>query len=148
MDTGYGNFTESFMDLSIPGRGIPLQFTRTYNSLAASTNGPLGYGWTFAGLMSLSQPGGSGPVTITQEGGAQVVFDQSGSTYAPAAPRVIASLTLSGGIWTFVRDDQDTYTFSAAGQLLSEVDLNGYTTTFSYNGSSQLTATTETTLLF
>ena len=143
VDTAYGNFTESYTDLSIPGRGIPLQFSRTYNSLEDGVNGPLGYGWTFNGLMSLSQPGGSGPVTITQEGGAQVVFDQNGSTYTPAAPRVIATLSQSGGIWTFVRDSQNTYTFSAAGQLLTAKDLNGYTTTFGYNGSSQLTTITD-----
>ncbi len=146
VSTGYGNLTEAYVELSIPGRGTPLGYNRTYNSLvalSASTSGPLGYGWTFNGLMSLSQPGGSGPVTITQEGGAQVVFNQTGSTYAPAAPRVIATLTQSGGIWTFVRFAQDTYTFSASGQLLTATDRNGYPTTYGYNGSSQLTSITD-----
>ena len=141
--TGYGNLTETYVDLSVPGRGTPLGFNRTYNSLAAlsaTTSGPLGYGWTFNGLMSLSQTGGSGPVTITQEGGAQVVFNQTGSTYAPAAPRVIATLSQSGGIWTFVRDGQNTYTFSSSGQILTATDLNGYPTTYGYNGSNQLTS--------
>ena len=143
VDTAYGNFTESYTDLSVPGRGIPLRFSKTYNSLADAANGPLGYGWTFNGLMSLSQPGGSGPVTIAQEGGAQVVFNQSGSTYTPAEPRVVATLSQTGGIWTFVRQAQNTYTFSAAGQLMTAKDINGYTTTFGYNGSSQLTTITD-----
>ena len=35
--------------------------------------------------------------------------------------------------WTFTRQAQDTYTFSSTGQLISETDLNGYTTTFGDN---------------
>lgn len=143
VDTAYGNFTDTYKDFEIPGRGVPLQFTRTYNSLAAGTNGPLGYGWTFNDLMSLSQPGGTGPVTVTQEGGAQVVFAQNGSAYTPAEPRVAATLTQNGGTWTFVRRAQSTYTFSSAGQLVTEKDLNGYVTTLGYNGSSQLATITD-----
>ncbi len=144
VDTAYGNYTESSTDLKIPGRGIPLEFTRTYNSLASATNGPLGYGWTSNLLMSLAQPGGSGPVTISQEGGAQVVFDPSGSSYVPAASRVNATLVHNGdGTWTFARRAQDTYIFSSAGQLLSETDRNGYATRLSYNASNQLTTLTD-----
>lgn len=144
VDTAYGNFSETYSDLSLPGRGNPLAFTRTYNAqvAAAGTNGPLGYGWTSDYLMSLSQPGGTGtPVTISQEGGAQVVFNQSGSTYAPAAPRDIATLSLSGSVWSFTRDAEDTYTFNASGQLTSETDLNGYVMSLSYSGGALSTIT-------
>jgi RHS repeat-associated protein len=144
VDTAYGNFTEISTDLTVPGRGILLQFSRTYNSMAAANIGPLGYGWTSNYLMTLSQPGGSGPVTITQEGGAQVVFNQNGSTYAPAAPRVVATLTHNGdGTWTFMRLAGNTYTFSATGQLTSEKDRNGYVTSLAYNGSNQLATVTD-----
>jgi RHS repeat-associated protein len=140
----FGDLDESATDMSIPGRGIPLQVTRTYDSLNAATDGPLGYGWTSNLFMSLSQPGGTGPVTITQEGGAQVVFDQSGTTYTPAAPRDIATLTQNAnGTWTFTRQAQDTYTFSSSGQLIAEADLNGYTTTLGYDSSGQLTTVTD-----
>jgi RHS repeat-associated protein len=144
VDTAYGNFSETYTDLSIPGRGVPLAFTRTYNAQAAAagTNGPLGYGWTSNYAMSLSQPGGSGtPVTIDQEGGAEVVFDQSGSSFTPAAPRDIATLSLSGSVWTFTRDGQDSYTFNSSGQLTSETDLNGYTTTLTYSSGELSTVT-------
>ena len=140
----FGDLAESATDISIPGRGIPLVFARTYDSLGAAGNGPLGYGWTANWFMSLNQPGGSGPVTITQEGGAQTVFNQSGTTFAPAAPRDIATLIHnSNGTWTFTRLAQNTYVFSAAGQLVNETDLNGYTTGLGYNGSSQLTTITD-----
>jgi RHS repeat-associated protein len=143
VNTGFGNMTDTASDIEIPGRGFSLTFLRTYNSLAAGTDGPFGYGWTTNVLLSLSQPGGTGPVTITQEGGSQVVFNQSGSIYTPAAPRLLATLTHNGdGTWTFVRLAKETFTFSSTGLLTSEQDLNGYTTVFSYTGS-QLTGITD-----
>ena len=42
-----GNYTYNHVDLQIPGRGLPFEFQRYYNSKAtASTGLPLGYGWT------------------------------------------------------------------------------------------------------
>ena len=43
VNTDTGEFWHTFTDLSVPGRGIPLDLTRTYSSAAASTLGPLGY---------------------------------------------------------------------------------------------------------
>ena len=144
VDTAFGNQVESHIDMVVPGRGIPLKFVRTYDSQHASANGPLGYGWTGDLFMSLSQPGGTGPVTITQEGWAQVVFNQNGTSYTPAAPRDIAALVHNGdGTWTFQRLGQYTYTFDSSGRLTAEKDLNGYTTTLAYNPSSQLTTITD-----
>src|SRR6185437_9827305 len=41
-------------DLTIPGRGIPLRFTHTYNSQLADQDGPLGFGWTHSYNMFLT----------------------------------------------------------------------------------------------
>jgi len=40
-----GNFKLSFTDLSIPVSGIPIQVTRTYDTLTANTRDDFGYGW-------------------------------------------------------------------------------------------------------
>jgi len=40
-----GNFQLSFTDLSIPVSGIPIQVTRTYDTLTANTTDDFGYGW-------------------------------------------------------------------------------------------------------
>ncbi|GIW98483.1 MAG: hypothetical protein KatS3mg111_1816 [Pirellulaceae bacterium] len=40
-----GNFRLSFTDLTIPVSGIPIQVTRTYDTLRADRDGDLGYGW-------------------------------------------------------------------------------------------------------
>src|SRR5207302_11330892 len=48
------------------------------------------------------------------------------------------------GTYTFARQQtQVQYNFSPTGQLMSEVDLNGYTTTLTYDGSARLSTVTE-----
>lgn len=142
VDSATGDFWHAFSDLNIPGRGIPLTFTRTYNASDAATNGPLGYGWTFSFNTSLTVAT-SGVVTVNEETGGQEVFDPaSGGGYA-AAPRVMATLVHNvGGTWTLVVRNQTTYTFNSSGQLTSETDLNGYTTSLTYS-SGELTTITD-----
>ena len=131
-----GNFTESVSDISIPGRGLPFGFTRTYNSANASSNGPLGYGWSIGYGATLSPPGGGASVTVTLDSGSTVPFTQQGSTYVPAASREIATLVHNGdGSWTLTLQAQEHITFNTTGQETSESDLNGYATSLSYTGS-------------
>jgi RHS repeat-associated protein len=133
VDSGSGNMYHDFVDLSIPGRSYPLAFTRTYNSASAGIDGPLGFGWNNNYHMSLAVSGTT--ATIVQENGSTATFTQSGTTWSPAAPRYIATLTQNGdGTWTFIRHNRDTFTFNSAGQLTAETDLNGYTTTFTSSG--------------
>lgn len=84
IDTGTGNFWHTFSDLAIPGRGIPISLTRTYNSLAAANDGPFGYGWTHSYNLSLSV--GSTTATVREEGGSEIVFDKSGTTFTAQSP--------------------------------------------------------------
>lgn len=69
-----GDLWETYQELSVPGRGVPLNFSLTYNSLAASQNSPVGFGWTDSYATGLSVDSASGDVTISQENGATVVF--------------------------------------------------------------------------
>src|SRR5438445_12010436 len=87
--------------------------------------------------MSLALDQASGNVTVSQEDGSAVTFSPNGSGGYVAAPRVLATLVKNGdGSYTFTRNaDLIHFTFSAAGQLLREVDPNGYTTTLAYSGS-------------
>jgi YD repeat-containing protein len=143
VNSATGNFYHSFTDIVIPGRGIPLAFSHTYNSVSAATDGPLGFGWTssYGNGMSLIQSVGS--ATVVQENGAQATFTLSGSTYS-APPRVTATLVKNAdGTFTLTSRARQSFTFSAAGQLTSERDLNGYITSFSYNGSGQLVTVTD-----
>jgi RHS repeat-associated protein len=138
-----GEFWQQFSDFNIPGRGVALNFTRTYVSGNAATNGPLGYGWTDSYNWSLSFDS-LGDVTVNQEDGSTVEFTPTGSGTFTAPPRVLASLVENGnGTYTFTRFSNGiAYNFSSAGQLESEVDRNGYATTLNYTGS-ELTSVTD-----
>lgn len=43
-----GNFTISFLDLSLPVAGLPVEVYRTYDSRVRTQNGDFGYGWTLS----------------------------------------------------------------------------------------------------
>jgi RHS repeat-associated protein len=137
-----GVFWHQWGDLHVPGRGVPLDFQRTYNSAAAGTDGPLGFGWTDSYNMSVSFDQ-SGDATVHQEDGSTVTFSPDGSGGYVAAPRVLARLVHNGdGTYTFTRNaDFVHFNFSSAGLLMSEVDRNGYTTALAYNGTQLASAT-------
>jgi RHS repeat-associated protein len=139
-----GTLWHQWDDLGAGGRGVPLSFQRTYSSAAAGSDGPLGFGWTHSYNMSLAVNQTSGNVTVSQEDGATVTFNPNGSGGYVAAPRVLATIAKNvDGSYTFTRNgDLAHYTFSSAGQLLREVDRNGYVTTLSYSGS-QLASVTD-----
>jgi len=135
-----GEFFHTYLDLAVPGRGIPLLFTRTYSSLVASQNTVLGFGWTDGYNMSLAVDSGSGVVTITEETGSQVTFTPVPSGYEPPS-RVMATLVKnSDNTFTFTRWNGEQFLFSTAGQLLRDSDRNGYASVLSYNGSGLLSS--------
>lgn len=132
-----GDFFHTFTDISIPGRGIPLQFTRTYNSIFATQDSPIGYGWSENDDAYLTTDS-TGTITATQENGTVVVFNPTASGGYEAPGRVLATLTAhADGTFTLTRKDRTTLTFttpttSTIGQLLTETDRNNYTTSFTY----------------
>jgi RHS repeat-associated protein len=138
-----GTFWHDFQDFNIPGRGIPLEFTRTYVSANAGVSGPLGFGWVANDNMALSADS-TGNVTVHQENGSTVTFNPITSGGFAAPPRVLAALVRnSDGTYTFIRNgDRTRYVFSAGGQLAQEIDRNGYVTSLAYTGG-QLTAVTD-----
>jgi YD repeat-containing protein len=145
VNTATGNFTETDTDLRLNGRGLPLMFSRTYNSLAPNADGPLGFRWSLYDGPTLTVSGST--VTIAQENGSQVSFNQTGpTTFVPAAPRFIATLTYdqASNRYTFTRQASNIEVFSGTtGNLVSEQDLNGYVTGLSYDGDNRLSTVTE-----
>ena len=143
--TGESSFTRDL--LSVPGRGMPLDFGVTYNSHAVSTYGtggygPLGYGWASSYTMNLVHS--LQRVTITQENGSTVSFEADGQgNWVPEGGVMAILAENSNGTWTFTRFNQSIFTFSATGQLTSESDLNGNTTTLSYSSGGNLASVTD-----
>ena len=119
-----GDFWHTFTDLSVPGRGVPLDLTRTYNSALTSTASTFGYGWSSSYDMSLAVNGGTGDVTVTQEDGTTDTFEPNGSGGYTTLPSIFATLVQNGnGTYTFTRHSTQIFTFSSSGQLVSESDL-------------------------
>jgi len=85
-----GHLYKSTTDLTVPGRGVPLEFSRSYTS-GGSERSPLGFGWTHNYRVRVSFGGLSGaPATAGQQrwivsgaaGGAQV-FTCTSTTCRP-----------------------------------------------------------------
>jgi RHS repeat-associated protein len=76
VDTENGDFTQAATDLSVPGFGPALDFSRTYDAqlarqqTVAGTPGPLGYGWTdnWATSLTLDRPVPGDIYTISTTG--------------------------------------------------------------------------------
>lgn len=143
VNTASGNFSESFTDVAVPGRGPALALNRTYNSLLASTAGPFGYGWSSSYDSHLSV-NSDGSVTVTEADGSQVTAQPSGSGGYVLPLWSDSTLTANAdGTWRFVRQRTMAYTYNAGGQLVAIQDTNGYTTSLSYNSAGQLTTVTD-----
>ncbi|WP_091314074.1 RHS repeat-associated core domain-containing protein [Amycolatopsis tolypomycina] len=158
VDTSTGYFGQTFTDLATPGRGLPLNFTRSYaegiadpsgphGSLAA--DGPFGWGWTDSYNL-FATTAATGNVTVTQEDGSQVTFVDSAGSYAPSAPRYDATLAKNGSGYTFTRRGKEIFTFdTTSGHLTAETDLAGskanppYQTSLAYDGSGHLHTITD-----
>ncbi|HUY22655.1 MAG TPA: DUF6531 domain-containing protein, partial [Acidimicrobiales bacterium] len=142
IDCATGDFWETYNLLSVPGRGIPLSFSMSYNSLAAAQSSAVGSGWTFNYGASLATDA-LGNATVTEDNGSTVPFvAQSGGGFlAPSwAP---ATLVHNGdGTYTFTRLQDDVqFAFSSTGQLSSITDRNGYVTSLSYTSGKLSTVT-------
>ena len=141
VNTATGSYEYSHTDLSLAGR-IPLVFSRAYNSRTAATSpGPLGYGWTFTYGISLTTAlSGSTPIVqVTFGSGRTDLFTrQSNDSYAPASGQFDALAANADGTYDVTDKDQTVYHFAGSGALQTIADHNGNVTTLTYNGAGQL----------
>jgi RHS repeat-associated protein len=135
-----GDFYQTYTDASIPGRGPALDLTRTYNSDDASGSldgsSPFGNGWSSSYSMQLLYPGPD--ATLVEENGATVAFDGYG---APEGAYATLTYNSTSNTYSVVRKETQTFVFNSSGQLISESDPNGYTTTLSYTSGRLSTVT-------
>ena len=140
VDCASGDFFHTFTDVSVPGYGPALDLTRTYNSLEASAEGIFGYGWS-SSYDSHLVVNGDGSITITEGDGSQVTATPNGSGGFTVPSWADSTLTSSGGTYTFVRQQGQTFTFNSSGQLTSIVDPSGATTSLAYASGKLHTVT-------
>jgi RHS repeat-associated protein len=144
VNTANGNYTYSRTDLSIPTRGLPLAFTRTYNSLSPQL-GPLGWGWTHTWNthLTVSPIDQSASVAFGDAHTESWKWDATAQVYV-AGPGVYGKLTRAAdGTWDLLEKDLTHDHFAADGRLLSVADRNANITTVSYDASGLLTSVAE-----
>jgi choice-of-anchor C domain-containing protein len=140
VDTSSGGFAESFTDLSMFSRS-PVVWSRSYSSVMAADDGPLGFGWHASYAAHLVINAGTGNVVVSQENGAEVSFINTAGTLT-APQRAQATLTKNAdGTYTFLRQKSQTLKFTATGALTSIADRNGETTTLAYAAGKLSTVT-------
>ena len=137
-----GNKYEQASDLSISAPGIPLQFTRHYNSILAA-DGPLGYGWThsFSINVQVLRTTPTIRVKVKDADGrglffSQLYYSNTGEInfYGESGVKERLKQITSTGQWVLKRKNNLTYYFDSNGALAQISDPNGNTLTFTYSG--------------
>lgn len=133
VNTDLGNYTYQQADFVLPGRGIPIKFTRHYNS-QDPLDGPLGFGWGHSYLISVTE-GVDGDATITWGDGHQDFFRLLPSgDYILWDGSVEGTLSKTGGFFSLITKGQVTYAFDVAGRLESITNKNGEAHLLTYSG--------------
>jgi YD repeat-containing protein len=140
-----GNLVLQDTDVSIPGRGIPVSVTRTYNSRKSAEAGIFGYGWVTNLEPHLIDPG-AGPITFIDADGTHHVFGQNPSGGYIAADGVYLDLVKNAdGTYVITQMDGTKINFYSDGWINNVVDTNGNTLTFTYDTAGNLTTLTDPT---
>jgi RHS repeat-associated protein len=145
VDCSTGNKFETQTDFAVPGIGLGLDLTRTYNSQAASTAssaGQFGYGWSASYSDHLVVDATDGTATVTQANGSTVGFTTDGTSFTPMRWVKATLVGNEDGTYTYTLPDQTSMLFDSSGRLVSESDRYGDTTTMTYTGS-ELTGVTD-----
>ncbi|MHB9054158.1 MAG: DUF6531 domain-containing protein, partial [Thermoleophilia bacterium] len=139
--TSTGAFVHQDKDINIPTKGLPLEFTRTYNSNDPEDH-TLGRGWSFNWQMSV-RPYPNGNVVVLRGDGRQDVYTLNpDGSYAPPSGKHDILTRNADGTFKLATLDQITYSFNQNNSLASEVAENGQVTSFGYNTAKQLTSIT------
>jgi RHS repeat-associated protein len=130
-----GNFVDQTTDLTLPARGLPLAFTRTYSA-------QLGWHHNY-GRSIVSN--GDGSLTYTDETGVPRRFTAAGpGLWSPPPAYFQRIATAAGGGYVMTFPDGLADDFDATGRLTAERDLNGNQVTLSYGGDGRLASVTGT----
>lgn len=120
---GAGGYSTRQTDLALPGRLLPLSFTRSYNS-ADTGSSTLGRGWTHSFDWSITENGDL--VTLKRGDGQRDRFTRNpDGTYAKP-PGVFDVLTKNGdGSFTLKTPSQVSYEFGTPGTSYAPLVLGG-----------------------
>lgn len=136
-----GSFGQTQSELTLPGLGGGLSFTRSYNSPDTRTDGPLGAGWSH-GYETRTQalPGTPGAVSLIRPSGRFTTFTGRQADGSYQSPRGVSDTLqeFADGGRVMREKDGTEWKFSPGGKLLSRTDSNGQAVSLDYDGSGKL----------
>ncbi|WP_243292303.1 DNRLRE domain-containing protein [Bacillus sp. FJAT-47783] len=135
-----GNLVLQETDVAVPGRGVEVEVSRTYNSRKSWYAGMFGYGW-FSNVEALLVDSGDGPITLIDGDNTRHIFGQAiGGSYTTPGGLYLTLEKNQDGTYTITEKDDTKIHFNTSGRISSIVDTNGNTTTFTYNANGKLTS--------
>src|SRR6266511_1098956 len=121
-----GELNYSHTDLELTGKGLPLVFSRAYNS-QDPTDAGLGPGWSHYGLISATELE-NGDVVIRRADGRGDLFTKTQSGYTPPSG-VSDTLVRNGdGTYKLTALDRTVYDFDSSGRITRITDDHGLAT--------------------
>ena len=137
INPGTGNKYLHVVDIATEGSSS-LTFERHYNSQSdGMAFAPPGGGWTSNQFFNIQFYSQGTKAEVFRATGQTVTFNFDGTTFTPLAPDSKDTLTkIAGGGYRFVSRDGWIEDYSAAGQVLSRTNLNGYRLTYTYLGGT------------
>lgn len=132
-----GNLATTESDLEIPGRGVDLKVTRTYNAQAAALGfgGMFGRGWTsvFDSRVDKATPDGD-VVTVTHDGGSTATFRWNGSAFEGVRQLRSKLERRADGSYRYELPNDEVYEYAVTGELQRISDPNGNVVTLTWSG--------------
>jgi YD repeat-containing protein len=117
-------------DLHLAGPGLPLTFTRYYNS-RRETASAAGYGWSTSFSRHLAFPSAT-TITLVHDWGSETAFKQNAQgTFVSITDEVKEITAVAGGYELVLPDGEKNY-FDSSGSLTRIRDRNGNTQSLEY----------------
>lgn len=146
INTATGAYLSTHRDISVPGKGPELSFSRSYDSLDVGLDSGLGAGWSHSFAINVSE--GRDDVTVTYPDGMRKAFEPTGGGVFESPHGVTEVLTQSQtGLYVLTFLDGTTWQFNDGGQIVRIEDRYGNGVDLAYaafaNGSMVATATAD-----
>lgn len=135
-----GNLSFSQVDVTLPGRGIPISVIRTYNSRASMYLPYIyGYGWSYNIDAHLNYVDG-GIVTFTNSDGTKYFFAKNNDGTYKSPPGVKLNLKSESGIYYIETRNGIKYYIDSYGRLDYIIDTYENTTNISYDMNGNISS--------
>ncbi len=136
-----GNLWRTETDLTIQARGLPIVWSRTYNS-RSNHDGAFGHGWTFSYGESLTERA-DGSVLYREADGTEHVFEPDGAGGYTAPPGKYLTLTKEADGFRMRTQEGLVSELTADGRLTALSEPNGNTVTLGYDAAGNLATVTD-----